>query len=147
MCSGKHDCLFLLDPVPGNDRLAREHLLPWLRAQGLIAQEIQDVLIAVTEAVDGVVSAERHEDRGEPIQISAVIDVDERGARGVALRIVDQGTMPINRGTVSQDIDYGQVMMRSAMDEVTTHNDPQGGTVITMRTRPLLRRQRGGAPR
>lgn len=145
MCGGKDACLFLLDPTPGADRSAREHLRPWLAGQGLIAEEIQDVLIAVTEAVDGVVTAERHQDRGEPIQVSAVIDVDDRGARGVALRVVDQGTMPIARGTVSHIVDYGQVMMRSAMDEVTTTTDPQGGTVIAMRTRPLLRGHRKDA--
>ena len=145
MCSGKDTCLFLLDPVPGTDRPARGHLRPWLAEQGLIAEEIQDVLIAVTEAVDGVVTAERHQNPGEPIQVSAVVDVDDRGARGVALRVVDQGTMPIARGTVSHIVDYGHLMMRSAMDEVATKTDPQGGTVITMRTRPLLRPRKDAA--
>jgi anti-sigma regulatory factor (Ser/Thr protein kinase) len=142
MCSGKDTCLFLLDPTPGADRAARDHLRPWLGEQGLIAEEVQDVLIAVTEAIDGVISAERQQARDEPIQVSALIDVDDRGARGVALRVVDQGTMPIARGTVSQLVDYGGLMMRSAMDEVTSRSDPQGGTVITMRTRPLLRSRR-----
>jgi hypothetical protein len=59
--------------------------------------------------------------------------------RGAA--VVDHRTMPVSPGTVSTVIDYGQLMMRSAMDEVTTR-DPQGGTVIAMRTRPLLRRSR-----
>lgn len=142
MCSGKDSCLFLLDPAPGADRPAREHLRPWLTEQGLIDDEATDVLIAVTEAIDGVISAERRQDRSDPIQVSAVIDVDPYGARGVALRVVDEGTMPLARGTVSDVVDYGQTMMRSAMDEVSTESDPQGGTVISMRTRPLLRRSR-----
>jgi anti-sigma regulatory factor (Ser/Thr protein kinase) len=137
MCSGKDSCLFLLDPEPGSDRPAREHLRPWLAEQGLIEDEIQDVLTAVTEAVMSIVGAERGQDRTEPVQVGAVVDVDDRGMRGVALRVVDQGTMPLPRGTVSNLVDYGQLMMRGAMDEVTTRSDPQGGTVITMRTRPL----------
>lgn len=140
MCSGEDSCLFVIDPVPGNDRPAREHLRPWLTERGLIAEEIHDVLIAVTEAIDSVMSAEHPDNRNEPIQVSAVVDTDRMGARGIALRVVDQGTMPVARGTVSHVVDYGQLMMRSAMDEVTTRHDPQGGTVIAMRTRPLFRR-------
>jgi anti-sigma regulatory factor (Ser/Thr protein kinase) len=142
MCGGQENCLFLLDPEPGADRLAREHLRPWLVEQGLIEDEIHDVLTAVTEAIDSVVTTEHDRDRAEPVQVSAVIDRDERGARGLALRVVDQGTMPISRGAVSDEVDYGSLMMRSAMDDVTTRRDPQGGTVIAMRTRPLLRRPR-----
>lgn len=145
VCGDKDACLFALEPVPGADRRAREHLRPWLAEHGLIADEVHDILIAVTEAIDSVVSTVRHEDGDEPIQVSAVIDLDSRGARGVALRIVDKGTMPITRGTVSHVIDYGDLMLRSAMDEVTKRSDPQGGTVITMRTRPLLRRRRDTA--
>ena len=142
MCSGKDSCLFLLDPMSGADRRAREHLGPWLAEQGLIRDETQDVLTAVTEAVMSVVDAEQEQDRDEPIQVSAVLDVDDRGARGIALRVVSQHTTPITRGTVSNAVDYGQLMMRAAMDEVTTQRDPQGGTVITMRTRPLRHRPR-----
>ncbi|TCK20618.1 ATP-binding protein [Pseudonocardia endophytica] len=145
MCSGKESCLFLLDPMPGADRPAREHLRPWLVEQGLVEDEVHDVLTAVTEAVCGVTNAERREGRGEPVQVSAVIEADTYGALGVALRVVDQGTMPLARGTVSHLVDYGQTMMRAAMDEVTTTSDPHGGTVIAMRTRPLLRRRPGTA--
>ncbi len=137
MCSGRDTCLFLLDPRPGADRPAREHLRPWLVEQCLAEDQIQDVLIAVSEAVGGIVAGERAAGRTEPVQVGAVVDVDGQGRRGVALRVVDQGTTPLSRGAVSTAIAHGQVMLHSTMDEVATRTDPHGGTVITMRTRPL----------
>lgn len=137
MCSGRDTCLFLLDPAPGAERAARAHLRPWLAEQALADDDVHDVVTAVSEAISGIAAYERDAGRVEPIQVSAVLDTDENGKRGVALRVVDQGTMPLDRGTVSDAVDYSQVMMRSAMDEVATQKDPQGGTVITMRTRPL----------
>lgn len=60
---------------------------------------------------------------------------------------MDEGTTPIARGTISAAVDYGHIMMSSAMDEVTTSTDPDGGTVIAIRTRPLFRRTAEETPR
>ncbi len=95
----------------------------WLRSSGAGDREIQDVLVAVGEAVANAI-----EHAHAPGTGSIRVDAVRRGP-DVEISVCDRGTWRAPRGT---NRGLGQSLMRKLMDEVKIWTDAEG-TCVTMR--------------
>lgn len=138
MCTGRDTCLFLVDPLPGADRVARAHLRPWLIEHAFDDDDAHDVLVAVSDALAEAIADERDRGGADMIQVgSAVEDVGD-GTTGLSVRIVDRTTMPLSRGGLSAG--RSLALAGGLMEQVSVHSEAHAGRVIMLRTRPLGRR-------
>jgi anti-sigma regulatory factor (Ser/Thr protein kinase) len=127
--------------------IARDRIRQWLRAHRWSPAHLDDLVLAVSEAISNSVehgydiSAEGMLDAmAAPvgtIELHGRLITDPAGPRRVEFTVRDYGrwtpppATPGNRG-------HGLTLMRAGTDEVTIDHTP-AGTTITLRSRPLPR--------
>lgn len=111
-------------------RQVRSSLRAWLAAIG--ANEVDDVVLAVDEAVSNAVEHGHHDGerdgRPSPITVTARVAGDDM----VQIEVRDQGSWRVP--TPNGDRGRGIGIMRSIMDEVDVRSSATG-TVVVMRRR------------
>jgi serine/threonine-protein kinase RsbW len=133
--------------------VARDRLRAWLEAHRWSRAHIEELVIAVSEAVSNSIEHgylvspehvpgpdEEQEPAGElgagpVVELHGVVTTDRAGSRRIELTVRDHGSW-IARGTPSRGRGQGLVMMRACTDDLVIDGTPTGTTVL-LRSRPL----------
>jgi anti-sigma regulatory factor (Ser/Thr protein kinase) len=112
----------------------------WLRAHRWPPAQIDELVLAVSEAVSNSVEhgyqvppdAVEHP---ETVQLRITLAVAEDGYRTVEFVVTDQGSWR-EPATGDSTRGHGMLIMRSCTDELTVHGSPHG-TAVVLRSRPV----------
>jgi anti-sigma regulatory factor (Ser/Thr protein kinase) len=119
--------------------IARERVSSWLHAHHWPPAQIEELVLAVSEAVSNSVEHGYHVplesmEHTDTVQLLVRMSVAADGYRRAEFVVIDQGSWrePVdgsgNRG-------HGMLIMRSCTDELTVHGTSTG-TTVTLRSRP-----------
>lgn len=133
MASGKAEIEVRLVAVPASASIVRERLRAWLAAQGWPEPDLDDVVLAVNEAVTN--SIEHGYAGREPGEVLVHGRV-EGGPDGRAVRLLVQDAGRWRRPRAPGYRGRGLPVMRGCTAELTVRGDDRG-TVVEMLSRPV----------
>lgn len=114
-----------LPPVSTNVRVARQHVTSFARAAGVSPSRVEDVALAVSEAVTNAFAAHREANSTQCVELSAGLE----GSQTLEITVTDQGSgfvvpphsEPVTVAPASPDDvadGLGLTVMRQLADEV-----------------------------
>lgn len=120
--------------------IARERVEGWLRAHRWPPAQVDELVLAVSEAVSNSVEhgyrvpmdAVEHPDT---VQLRITLGTAADGYRTVEFVVTDQGTWR-EPATGRSTRGHGMLIMRSCTDDLTVHGSAEGTTVV-LRSRPV----------
>ncbi|WP_290051957.1 SpoIIE family protein phosphatase [Amycolatopsis solani] len=107
----------------------RRALRGWLDRCGLDAEQIQNVLVAVGEAVANAIEHGHRDTPGDPIRLSAIALADQ-----VHVTVTDSGTWKAPQPSENSRRGRGMTLMRELVSEVSVH-PTTGGTAVHLHAR------------
>jgi serine/threonine-protein kinase RsbW len=120
--------------------IARERVAGWLRAHRWPPAQVDELVLAVSEAVSNSVEhgyrlSPDADDAPETVQLRMTLSVADDGYRQVELVVTDQGSWR-EPATGASSRGHGMLIMRTCTDELTVHGTA-GGTTVVLRSRPV----------
>jgi len=129
--------------------IARDRVESWLRAHRWPPAQVDELVLAVSEAVSNSVEhgyrvAPDVLESGERVEVLVRISTADDGYRLVEFAVADHGAWREPVSTASTR-GHGMLIMRSCTDELTVDGTPEGTTVV-LRSRPAPPQPAGPEP-
>lgn len=139
----KNEMRLTLSCVPSNVSVGRIAVSTFATALDFTVAEIEEIKVAVSEAVSNAVLHAYPQGDGEVI-VAASENVTETGARELLVEVKDSGVGIADIGkarepgysTIPEHMGLGLSFMESFMDGLSLESTPGKGTVVIMVKRP-----------
>lgn len=122
--------------------IARNRVRDWLDAHSWPAGQIDDLVLAVSEAVSNciehgyAITSKDYTNSSDVIDVDGQVQMEPDRFRRTVLVVRDRGQWRVPTHYPAQTRGHGLTVMRGCVDELTIEHDDQG-TTITMRSRPV----------